>query len=80
MMNNETIDAILQHEGYEIRNGLELFDTVGQFVTKPSRLARSLMLTLRSILSPMLSAVRWPGGGACNFGVDLSQDSCTIVV
>ena len=31
-MNKETIDAILKRNWYELRNGLELFDTVGQFV------------------------------------------------
>ena len=35
MMNNETIDAIMKHEGYEIRSQggkLQLIDLVGQFI------------------------------------------------
>jgi len=52
MMNNETIDAILQHEGYEIREGLELFDTVGQFVDQTFKTRKELNAYVEKHIAP----------------------------
>lgn len=59
MMNNETVDAILKHEGYVIlqkvswkENVLELFDTVGQFVDQTFKTRKELNAYVEKHIAP----------------------------
>ena len=63
MMNNETIDAILKYDNYEItmQDGqYQLFDLVGKFIDSTHATREALNAHVETYIAPHV------GGGACS--------------